>query len=223
MDELVKHLEKKNNKTLQYMLNAFIASMGVLVVAMLIFVMSFSLVHVCGNSMLPTLEHHSFGLSVRARRVSIDDIVIIRMEGRMIGGRWVYSHNIKRVVAVGGDTVVFRRGEGDERDYVFLYLLDENNRFAREINRFEPIRQINGNMVGRYFTINIPQEVPFGEVMVLGDNRNQSRDSRNDGFIPMERVAGRFVHDFEMNSFSERLVMFIFRESGNCTAPGCIG
>jgi len=38
-----------------------------------------------------------------------------------------------------------------------------------------------------------PVEVPKGQVLVLGDNRNQSLDGHIWGFLPKENVIGRAV------------------------------
>ncbi|MCL2255374.1 MAG: signal peptidase I [Firmicutes bacterium] len=221
-EELAKHLEKKKNRTLQYMLNAMIAFIGVLVVATLVFVMSFTFVRVCGISMMPTLEHHSYGLAVSARRVNVDDIVIVRMPAQVVAGEVVHTHNIKRVVALGGDTVVFQRGLRDESNYVFLYVVNEDGIPTRESGneRFDPIIAQFNNRVGDYFRIGERRVVPEGEVMVLGDNRNNSIDSRDHDFVAMERLRGRFIHGFYPQSFSERFMVFLFRMQP-CTAVRC--
>jgi signal peptidase I len=36
-----------------------------------------------------------------------------------------------------------------------------------------------------------PQTVPAGQLFVLGDNRDNSRDSRFWGFLPLDQVKGR--------------------------------
>ena len=36
-----------------------------------------------------------------------------------------------------------------------------------------------------------PKVVPAGQLLVLGDNRDNSRDSRFWGFLPMDQVKGR--------------------------------
>jgi len=77
---------------------------------------------------------------------------------------------IKRVVGVGGDTVelrdgaLFVNGEHYEADYEYV--------------------QDNAN--GKW-------EVPEGTVMVMGDNRPNSNDSRRWGFVPLQAVIGRGV------------------------------
>lgn len=38
-----------------------------------------------------------------------------------------------------------------------------------------------------------PARVPEGQVLVLGDNRANSRDGRTFGFVPIDRVLGRVV------------------------------
>ena len=77
---------------------------------------------------------------------------------------------IKRVVGIGGDTVELRdgvlyvNGELYEADYEYV--------------------QDNAN--GRW-------EVPEGTVMVMGDNRPNSNDSRRWGFVPLQAILGRAV------------------------------
>lgn len=77
---------------------------------------------------------------------------------------------IKRVVAVGGDTVegrdgrVFVNGEAIDEPY-----LPEGT----ETSTFGPV------------------DVPQGMIFVMGDNRGNSDDSRNFGPVPVDAVVGR--------------------------------
>ncbi len=75
---------------------------------------------------------------------------------------------IKRVVGVGGDTVELRDGalyvNGEPYEADYEYVQDNDN--------------------GKW-------EVPEGTVMVMGDNRPNSNDSRRWGFVPLQAVIGR--------------------------------
>ncbi|MEW6553240.1 MAG: signal peptidase I [Actinomycetota bacterium] len=77
---------------------------------------------------------------------------------------------IKRVVGVGGDTVELRDGvlfvNGEPYEAGYEYVKDNDN--------------------GKW-------EVPEGTVMVMGDNRPNSNDSRRWGFVPLQAVIGRGV------------------------------
>ena len=78
---------------------------------------------------------------------------------------------IKRVIGVEGDTLeyregtVYRNGEALEEDYIQEEML-------------YPFEEVT---------------VPKGHVFVMGDNRNESRDSREIGSIPKENVMGKVV------------------------------
>lgn len=77
---------------------------------------------------------------------------------------------IKRVIAVGGDSVEGRDG------VVFV-----NN---REIDEPYLDPGVETSSFG-------PVEVPEGTIFVMGDNRNNSDDSRNFGPVPVDTVVGR--------------------------------
>ncbi len=77
---------------------------------------------------------------------------------------------IKRVVGIGGDTVELRDGE--------LYVNGEPY-----LADYEYVRD---NANGKW-------EVPEGCVMVMGDNRPNSNDSRRWGFVPLRAIIGRAV------------------------------
>ncbi len=93
---------------------------------------------------------------------------------------------IKRVIGLPGETVeiknkqVYIDGEALDEPYVqFLYppLRPDDPEYGL---RVEALRDSWG-----------PKVVPEGELLVLGDNRDNSRDSRFWGFLPRDQVKGR--------------------------------
>jgi len=85
---------------------------------------------------------------------------------------------IKRVVAVGGDTVEMR----DKR--VLVNGQEEQAPYARHVTKVSLPADISprDNLA--------PVKVPQGHLFVMGDNRDQSHDSRWWGFVPVEDVKG---------------------------------
>ena len=81
---------------------------------------------------------------------------------------------IKRVIAVGGETIAM---DADGRFTVDGKPIDE--RYVTPANRI--------TQSGRY----LPMKVPAGSVFVMGDNRNNSVDSRVAGSLPKSNVVGK--------------------------------
>ena len=111
---------------------------------------------------------------------------------------------IKRVVAVGGDevamvnNVLHINGKVQERVLVDAAraLPTEYGRISEEVWR----ETLDGTPISvarlaqaNHLTDFAPVRVPQGHVLVLGDNRDNSRDSRFLGFIDIHRVTGKAV------------------------------
>lgn len=129
-------------------------------------------VRVTGTSMYPTLEDGSFvvargmlfGQPQRGDIVVVDDAL---GEG---------SHIIKRVIAIGGDTIDIHDGQ------VFLngQLLEENYVAAQTL-------AVEGSMY--------PVTIGDRNFFVMGDNREYSNDSRNPdiGQVEADHLRGVFL------------------------------
>lgn len=118
-------------------------------------------------SMEPTLLPHDRvlvnRLLYRFRDPQRGEIVVLRYP------RDPHRNYIKRVVALPGDLVEIRDGH-----------LLVNGRTVEEV-------YISGPPSGSYG----PETVPAGSVFVLGDNRNNSEDSRAFGFLAKGQIVGR--------------------------------
>jgi signal peptidase I len=93
---------------------------------------------------------------------------------------------IKRVIGLPGETVEIRNKtvyiDGEPLDEPYVHFLEpprkaDDPEFGLRVNG---IRDSWG-----------PRVVPEGELLVLGDNRDNSRDSRFWGFLPIDQVKGR--------------------------------
>ncbi|MBN1305853.1 MAG: signal peptidase I [Anaerolineales bacterium] len=124
-------------------------------------------VQVDGTSMRPTLEDGEFilvsKLSYQFGTPERGDIIVFRP---LIPG----DELIKRVIGLPGDTITIEDG----RVYVNGLVLSEPYIAAPPVN------------VGSW-------TIPEDHIFVMGDNRNNSQDSRNIGAIPLENVIGKAI------------------------------
>lgn len=152
--------EKKQSRTVFFFMLALICGF---VAVFLVERFAFQIDVVSGISMKPTLQD---GEAVVVNRL------IYRFErpsyGQIIAIHWGTNGIIKRVIGLPGDKIavhdglVYRNGKPLDEPY------------------------IAANTLGRFG----PYQVPKGTVFVLGDNRNQSLDSRMFGPVPMSSIIG---------------------------------
>ena len=150
-----------------------------LVIAFVIRTFIFVPVIVEGESMMPTLQN--------ADRMIVSKIS--NYVGELDRGDIIVFHAteskdyIKRVIAIPGDTLEYRddtlylNGEAVEEPYL--------EDFQAQMNGFPltenfTLEQVTGESV-----------VPEGSYFVMGDNRQNSKDSREIGFVPKESVVGK--------------------------------
>ena len=119
-----------------------------------------------------------------------DIIVFHQTDSSAMSGR--NKALVKRVIGIGGDTVKIdydswtvsvtdKDGEVHQLDQSYIYLSKRGNRFSG----------------------NAEYKVPEGSLFVLGDNRNESLDSRYSdiGFVDARRVLGKVI--FRVTPFNK--------------------
>lgn len=169
-------LPEQNRKLWGIVYDAAATLETAVIILMLFFSLVFRPAAVIGNSMLPNFSGgdrvacvHSFSGYERG------DVVIISHATRKD------ESVIKRVIAVGGDTVDidFYKGTVSVNGQV----LDE---------------PYVGTPTNLSYDMTFPVTVPEGKLFVLGDNRNDSIDSRSTdiGFINENKVLGKVVFRF---------------------------
>lgn len=119
---------------------------------------------------------------------------------------------IKRIIGVGGDTVACCDEEGrvvingvsvDESSYIHNDASLDHDPAANDCHarRFGPV------------------QVPEGHLFALGDHRGNSRDSRCQGFVPVDHVIGRAVNIvWPRSSWSSLGDMDVFADVPNTAA-----
>ncbi len=98
------------------------------------------------------------------------DVVILRFPGDPI-----HSWYVKRIIGVPGDRVVIREGA----------VIRNGKKLAENY--------LNLSSVSTPGVINLPELVPAGQYLVLGDNRQISNDSRFFGFVPESDLYGKVM------------------------------
>lgn len=159
-------------------------------IMIILFTYVFQIATVKGDSMLPTLQDTDKLLVFQMNaRPNNGDIVIIRAEssvlfeqnGFLYTAEGLHKSIVKRVVAVGGQTLDINSEEG------IVYL------------NGEPLEELYTNTITQLpnednaFTY--PFTIPEGFVFVMGDNRDISMDSRytDVGLVAEEDIEGVVV------------------------------
>lgn len=136
--------------------------------AVLIAVLFLPILRIYGNSMKGTLDSGDIVVSVKSNQFETSDVVA-----------FYYNNNIlvKRVIAESGDWVDMDK---------------EGNVYVNKKKLNEPY--LNNKAYG-HTNIEFPYQVPENRIFVMGDNREESIDSRNNaiGTVADEQIVGKLV------------------------------
>lgn len=139
-----------------------------LLVVFLVFRFVIGVSFVKGDSMEPTLHNGEFVLYMRiSPEYKVGDVVSVKIPSG--------EYYVKRVIAMAGDTVDIRDGN--------VYVNGE----ALE----EPY--VKGRTEAQEGVVEYPVTLEKGQVFILGDNREESTDSRTFGVVGERQIKGKLV------------------------------
>ena len=182
IEETVETEEESGRKKKEKRSMPFVLQLVLLVVMVVILRNVMGTVLVKGSSMEPNFNHGDLvfinKLSTSIGSPDYGDVVICELdEGSG------YENIIKRVIGLPGDEIDIVENDDDE-DVYDLYV---NGEYIEEDFLGEPM-MTDGN-------IEYPFEVPENSYFVMGDNRNESLDSRREsvGAIHKDDLMGKVV------------------------------
>ncbi|WP_265457469.1 signal peptidase I [Enterococcus sp. HY326] len=179
--ELVEQLNKKEPLTKRSILLIILAAVLFFLVIFFGFFVSQGVVD--GDSMNPTLTDGDRVLIFNYEKVDRFDIVAFNPPGQPA------EEYVKRVIGMPGDDVAFDdgvlyiNGEVTPEDH-----LEPEDNYSSPFWNFDlqDILEITPSLAGEDMPATIPDEM----YLVLGDNRNNSEDSRTFGLISAEEIIG---------------------------------
>ena len=144
-----------------------------LVIIFIVFTFLFRAVSVIGSSMVPTLVNGDWLLVSASSEYERGDIIIITQPNELDN-----EPLVKRIIATGGETIDI--DFNTHEDYVNGKLLDEP--YIKEPTALQ-------------YDVKFPYVVPEGCVFAMGDNRNDSIDSRSSRVGPIDEryILGKAV------------------------------
>ncbi|MBQ2266239.1 MAG: signal peptidase I [Clostridia bacterium] len=163
----IKRLEYRE-KYFRTLKSTFLTIISVIAAFFLISTLVLPVFRTYGDAMQPTLKEGQLVVTLRTTKVKSGDLICFYYNNKVL---------IKRVIAVGGDTVNI--------DW-------HGNVSVNDVKLDEPY--ITEKAFGEC-NVSLPFKVPLSKVFVMGDNRSASVDSRHTevGCISQEQIIGKLI------------------------------
>ena len=163
----IKRLEYRE-KYFRTLKSTFLTIVSVIAAFFLISTLVLPVFRTYGDAMQPTLKEGQLVVTLRTTKVKSGDLICFYYNNKVL---------IKRVIAVGGDTVNI--------DW-------HGNVSVNDVKLDEPY--ITEKAFGEC-NVSLPFKVPLSKVFVMGDNRSASVDSRHTevGCISQEQIIGKLI------------------------------
>ncbi len=172
---LIDQEKSKRKDSLFFLAVSFFALLFMLVVIILNTYVFF-IAEVSGASMYPTLEQDDKLITNRYKRPEVDDIITVKHQKE----DGTYELWIKRVIAVGGDTVEIKGG------YVYVNGQKKSEPYIE--NKAITFLRDDDGKVDKDKTLQYT--LKEDEIYFLGDNRSVSNDARTTGPCKESDVVG---------------------------------
>ena len=173
----------------------------VLMVALFAFICFFQLCNVNGKSMTDTIQDGDNVLLTRYEtKYRTGDVIVLD-----VGSNETKTRLIKRVIATENETFKFVCLHSNV--YLYKKINDEwvqiDEPYIKEPMLISKFRTSE-------FQFDREYTVPKNSFLFLGDNRNDSSDSRAYGYADRSQIIGKMVKKLEKGSFEEFIIKIIF-------------